>query len=279
MGLVAPSVADASRGLPSVEAGARGADNGLVASVSYAAPLLDEPVSPELALVDPELAARLRALMPVPDIDLEPRRSNVRHLRLTPPPPAESEQPAVVPPAPPWRGMLGRLAAAFVAGAVLATLVTVGVVAQIGETELPREASPVSVPPVVPAPSAQAPAAPAQTPPATKARAKTKPAATKSQSRNAKPKTAARTAAAPEPRRLVWAPVAGAVGYRVELFRGDEQVLRATTKAPAFALGAKWRHNGQVERLTPGSYRWYVWPVLPGGAADQAIVQARLNVD
>ena len=86
------------------------------------------------------------------------------------------------------------------------------------------------------------------------------------------------SAGAPEPRRFAWAPVAGAVSYRFELFRGDEQVLRATTTNPVYELPTSWEHEGREERLTSGSYRWYVWPVLASGPADAAIVQARLDV-
>ena len=35
---------------------------------------------------------------------------------------------------------------------------------------------------------------------------------------------------------------------------------------------------GRVERLTPGSYRWYVWPVNANGPAAAAVVQATLDV-
>ena len=105
-----------------------------------------------------------------------------------------------------------------------------------------------------------------------KAKAGSKPAPAKKTS-----KPATRTPAVP-PRRFAWAPVEGAVGYRVELFRGNEQVLRATTKRPVFELAGQWRHQGRTERLTAGSYRWYVWPVLQSGPAAQAVVQARLDV-
>jgi hypothetical protein len=72
--------------------------------------------------------------------------------------------------------------------------------------------------------------------------------------------------------------VDGAVAYRLELFRGDKQVLETRTKAPAYELGGQWRHGGKTESLSPGGYRWYVWPVYPSGPAAQAVVQARLTV-
>ena len=89
------------------------------------------------------------------------------------------------------------------------------------------------------------------------------------------------TPAAPpaaEPRRFAWAPVDGAVAYRLELFRGQKQVFEARTVLPVYELPGTWRHAGRTERLTTGSYRWYVWPVLPSGPADTAVVQARLTV-
>ncbi len=91
-----------------------------------------------------------------------------------------------------------------------------------------------------------------------------------------KPK--APVAPAPEPRRFAWAPVEGAVGYHVELFRGADRVLAEETKEPVLELGQTWRHEGRVVRLTAGSYRWYVWPVTKSGRATQAVVQAKLSI-
>ena len=36
--------------------------------------------------------------------------------------------------------------------------------------------------------------------------------------------------------------------------------------------------RGRTVRLTPGTYRWYVWPVTKSGRATQAVVQAKLTV-
>ena len=54
-------------------------------------------------------------------------------------------------------------------------------------------------------------------------------------------------------------------------------LLRETVR-PTLELGTSWRHEGRVVRLTPGQYRWYVWPVTSGGRAAKAIVQARLAI-
>jgi len=79
-------------------------------------------------------------------------------------------------------------------------------------------------------------------------------------------------------RRFAWAPVAGAIGYHVELFRGAERVLVKETKEPVLELGQTWRYQGRTLTLTPGEYRWYVWSVTKSGRATQAVVQAKLTV-
>jgi len=116
--------------------------------------------------------------------------------------------------------------------------------------------------------------------PKTQASVKPKPKTTA-----AKPKPAAtprkKTAAAPPPaetRRFAWAPVDGAVGYHVELFRGNDRVLAKDTKEPVLELAPTWRYQGRTVTLTPGEYRWYVWPVTASGRGTQAVVQAKLTV-
>ncbi|HET9287322.1 MAG TPA: hypothetical protein VFO26_07185 [Gaiella sp.] len=107
-----------------------------------------------------------------------------------------------------------------------------------------------------------------------KAATKAKAGATTGSKAASKPKAPV----APEPRRFAWAPVEGAVGYHVELFRGADRVLAKETKEPVLELGQSWRHEGRVVRLTAGSYRWYVWPVSESGRATQAVVQAKLSI-
>jgi hypothetical protein len=116
--------------------------------------------------------------------------------------------------------------------------------------------------------------------PKTQASVKPKPKTT-----TARPKAAAtppkKAAAAPAPaetRRFAWAPVDGAVGYHVELFKGADRVLEKETTEPVLELGPSWRYAGRETRLTPGSYRWYVWPVTKSGRSTEAVVQATLDV-
>jgi hypothetical protein len=308
MGLAVPSLAEASSRLPSsVKADPASADDVLVTSVASSPPAGDEPVSPELALVDPELRERLRDLLP--EIELEPPPPVLRALpdpeseadRALTPPPELVEAPGPVPapvatlpvrPAPvylyPTRGERMRsFAKAFALGAAAATVITVGVVAELGDgpaatedpgTTPPRVAAPVPVP------------APSDT---SGGSTITKPATgTKTQPKGAtKPKIAAGKSSAPrqqkappppaassEPRRFAWAPVEGAVGYRLELFRGDRQVFETRTKQPVYELPTRWRHDGVTQTLTTGDYRWYVWPLLANGQSRAAVVQARLTV-
>jgi hypothetical protein len=81
-----------------------------------------------------------------------------------------------------------------------------------------------------------------------------------------------------EPRRFAWAPVEGAIAYHVELFKGSDRVLAQETKAPILELGPTWKYDGRLVRLTPGAYRWYVWPVTKSGRSTQAVVQAKLTI-
>jgi hypothetical protein len=79
-------------------------------------------------------------------------------------------------------------------------------------------------------------------------------------------------------RRFAWPPVAGSTGYHVELFRGSALVFRDETTKPEILIRKRWRLDGRLRRLEPGSYRWYVWPLVDGRRAASAIVQARLVV-
>ena len=360
----APSVAEASRSLSSVKTGEPPTDDDIVTSVAYEPNDDAEPVSPELALVDPSLAARLRADLreapaepepeperavaapaepvgasaPIPDqapveapeppvvvpvhhapvalvqplpghgdpedatTSDEPElpSASVHVLRAAPaaekpvvvvepsivyepdpqpeparePEPEPRPEPVVrLPMVTPPSGPRGRSAVSplrrrsrfwhvlvLLATAMLfAGVVAVGVVVVSGLTDRDSGSNVTASgdPPVAAAPA---------------------PESGEEQDPGAAPAPTENSQGAPAPRRFAWAPVAGALSYRFELFRGDEQVLRATTRNPVYELPASWRHEGRVDRLTTGSYRWYVWPVLASGPAEAAIVQARLDV-
>ena len=364
----APSVAEASRSLSSVKAGEPPADDDIVTSVAYEPNDDAEPVSPELALVDPSLAERLRA--DLSEAPAEPERAvaaaaepvgesipdqapveapeppavvpvhhapvalvqplpghgdpedataadepelasaSVHVLRAAPaaekpvvvveplivhepdpqPEPAREPEPdprpeplvqlpTVTPPSGPRgrsavsplrrRSRFWHLLVLLATATLFAGVVAVGVVVVSELTDRDRGSNVTASgdPPVAAAPAPQS--GDEQEPGAAPAPTESSPQA---------PAPTENGAGAPAPRRFAWPPVAGALSYRFELFRGNEQVLRATTRNPVYELPASWRHQGREERLTAGSYRWYVWPVLASGPADAAVVQARLDV-
>lgn len=112
----------------------------------------------------------------------------------------------------------------------------------------------------------------------TSVKPKAKTTTTKPKAATTPPKKTAAAPAAAETRRFAWAPVDGAVGYHVELFRGNDRVLARDTKEPVLELAPSWRYQGRTVTLTPGEYRWYVWPVTASGRGTQAVVQAKLTV-
>jgi hypothetical protein len=70
----------------------------------------------------------------------------------------------------------------------------------------------------------------------------------------------------PATRIFAWAPAPRAVAYDVELRRGDVVVFTARTRATRIRV--RTRDAGKkTGQLTPGTYRWYVWPLRRSGNA------------
>jgi len=61
-------------------------------------------------------------------------------------------------------------------------------------------------------------------------------------------------------RTFAWVPVAEARYYLVEFYRGRREILRASPSAPRLILPSGWSFNGRRYTLAPGSYRWSVRP-------------------
>lgn len=61
---------------------------------------------------------------------------------------------------------------------------------------------------------------------------------------------------------LRWALVRRATYYNVQLWRNNRKVLSTWPTRTRVALRQRWRFAGRTFRLTPGVYRWYVWPGL-----------------
>ncbi len=59
---------------------------------------------------------------------------------------------------------------------------------------------------------------------------------------------------------LDWSAVPGATYYNVQLFRNGTKILTAWPKSTSFRLARTWRFDGRTQTLSPGRYRWYVWP-------------------
>jgi len=67
-----------------------------------------------------------------------------------------------------------------------------------------------------------------------------------------------------DPRTFAWARVEGAAAYQLSLFRDDAIVFSARTREASLVLPSTWRYEGRAQRLRPGTYRWYVWPIMKG---------------
>jgi hypothetical protein len=61
---------------------------------------------------------------------------------------------------------------------------------------------------------------------------------------------------------LRWALVRRATYYNVQLWRNNRKILSTWPSRTRVALRQRWRFAGRTRRLTPGVYRWYVWPGL-----------------
>jgi hypothetical protein len=68
------------------------------------------------------------------------------------------------------------------------------------------------------------------------------------------------------PPRLAWAPVENATYYNVQVWRGG-RIFSAWPSRPSLRLKRSWTYKGRRYRLTPGRYRWYVWPGFRGRGA------------
>jgi len=81
------------------------------------------------------------------------------------------------------------------------------------------------------------------------------------------------------PKTFAWLKVAGAAGYRVAFFKPGGAILFRDTKTPQLTVPGTWRYQGKRETLSPGRYRWYVWPLdARGRPSTRAIVNSALVI-
>ena len=258
----------------------------------------NEVISPELALVDPLLAASARARLQVPTLEParppaqlhEPRTVEAngapspapeptRPGAQTPEPPRIASRPSEAPtvaadraPAatarrvdpPPRRSaahswrLLVAVAAVVAVGVTLLWLLDVRV--EVGRTPAPAEEAGAGPPALTTSAAPTTSGSPTTTPPP------------------ASEEPAPPRKSAGSPRRFAWAPVASASGYHVEIFSGSSRVFAADVTRPELTVPARWKQKGKQRSLVSGEYRWYVWAVRGPKRATTAVVQAKLVV-
>jgi large repetitive protein len=66
---------------------------------------------------------------------------------------------------------------------------------------------------------------------------------------------------------LVWKRVARAGYYNVQVYRGKVKVFSGWPIRTRLQMKARWTFQGRVRKLSPGTYRWYIWPGFGAPAA------------
>jgi len=273
-----------------------------------------EPLTPELVLVDPDLARRAREQLP--DREPEPRRTTGESIPspvtslLDPdlarrgreqPPDREPEPrrttgeaiPSPVTPRlvvvqpdpstferrlkpPPRKRRRGRILVLL----TLAAAAVTGIVLVPSLRHIFWESREVAVVPPVRKPAPVSSGGTHSTP-------KPPPHASSSTPDKAKPKETVKPKArvaprsAPSQRPFAWVAVPKATYYLVRFYRGSQEIFEARPSAPRLSLPPEWVFKGQRYSLTPGSYRWVVQAGF-GRPAEarlgQPIVSAKLVV-
>ena len=76
----------------------------------------------------------------------------------------------------------------------------------------------------------------------------------------------------PRPPCSRWKRVAGASYYNVQLWRDGVKLFSSWPITNKLQLKRRWTYQGRRFVLTPGTYRWYVWPGSARGRAYGSIL-------
>jgi hypothetical protein len=233
---------------------------------------IGEPLTPELALVDPELARRARERLP--RHALEPRPFAVRHEAPARAPTVAHEAPA---PAPPVRVARSTASARPLDSQVaprkrrrrraIILSIVVGAAATVAVVRVPPlrhffwESTEPTFSPTVRQSSARVPLGhTAATPTPRRPVYSSTEASIRSQPSVTGKSRAAPRAVAGSHRAFAWVPVPKATYYLVQFYRGRKEIFEARPSTARLLLPREWAFKGRRYRLGPGRYRWSVRP-------------------
>jgi hypothetical protein len=196
-------------------------------------------LTPELALVDPELAQQARERLPDAVDDAHAPEPAVEQGPVNRIPPAELVATSVVdepiraePPAP-TRSRRRRVARVLIAAMAVVGAVALGLAVPrlllVERNATESAGAPILVP-------------------------------TSAGAADAEPVPTSAPTPASERRSFGWVPVERASHYHVAFFRGEQKIFEAWPKRPPLVLGPEWTFEGRSFSLSPGQYRWVVRP-------------------
>jgi hypothetical protein len=223
-------------------------------------PFDDDVVSPELALVDPELAARARDGA-LPDLALH---------RLAAAAAAGDVDDAL--PRSTLRGLRGRVPVTPVLTLLAIATVSLVVTSLTGPDSAHGEAPTVSARSSPSSGTGHAPNGGNATVHTSAASRTPAAAPVKRASRSQGPRFASTATT------LVWHRSPRATSYEVELLRGDAVIFTSTSPSSQVVLPTSWQRGGKSYSIHPED-RAFVWPVVNGRRGERPVVSGALALD